>query len=99
MANWHFGKKRNRYLNFGPYVGFLTGASETTLRMDLKNDFRNKEAGVEIGIGVKIPLAEKIRFIIEYGGQGGLTDIKQNSSGTAITHLTANINAGVNISL
>jgi opacity protein-like surface antigen len=100
MANWHFGKKRNWYLNFGPYVGFLTSANETALGMNLKNDFKSTDAGLEIGIGVKIPLAEKARFIIEYGGQGGLTDIfKQNSSGTAINNLTVNINAGINISL
>src|ERR1700744_4075931 len=27
MANWHFTRSRNWYLDFGPYVGFLTSAN------------------------------------------------------------------------
>src|ERR1700761_2066298 len=30
LANWHFGRRRNWYLHFGPYFGFLTSASETS---------------------------------------------------------------------
>lgn len=100
MANWHFGKKRNWYLNFGPYVGFLMSAKETALHSDLKEAFRSTDAGFEIGIGVKIPLSEKARFVIEYGGQGGLSEIfRINNSTRVISNMVVNLDVGVNISL
>ena len=68
MANWHFGKTRNWYLNFGPYVGILTSASETASNTDLKNYLNSTDFGLALGIGVKIPVSEKVKVVFEYDG-------------------------------
>ena len=74
MANWHFGSKRNWYLNFGPYVGFLMSAKETTFDTDLKDFFNSTDAGLALGIGVKIPLSDKLKLFFEYDGQYGFSE-------------------------
>ncbi|MFP9098416.1 porin family protein [Flavobacterium sp. RHBU_24] len=77
-ANWHFGRKRNWYLNFGPYVGFLAGVNETRFGVDLTDEFNNVDAGLAFGVGVKIPLNNKLRLFIEYDYQGGFADVFKN---------------------
>ena len=42
MANWHFGSKRNWYLNFGPYAGFLLSADQTATQYPELKEFFNK---------------------------------------------------------
>ncbi|WP_116787950.1 porin family protein [Flavobacterium psychrotrophum] len=79
MANWHFGRKRNWYLNFGPYVGFLVNAKETRFDQDLKEGFNSTDAGLAFGIGVKIPLNDKLKIFFEYDGQSGFSDIAKNN--------------------
>lgn len=74
-ANWHFGRKRNWYLNFGPYVGFLSGVKETRFDLDVKDEFNTTDVGLAVGIGVKIPLNDKFKFFIEYDYQGGFSDV------------------------
>lgn len=79
MANWHFGRKRNWYLNFGPYVGFLISAKETRLNTDIKNEFKSTDAGLAFGIGVKIPVSDKVRLFFEFDGQAGTSEIFEDS--------------------
>lgn len=83
MANWHFGKTRNWYLNFGPYVGFLLTAKAKDTSFDAKQYSTNTDAGLAAGIGVKIPLSEKLKFFIEYDGQSGVVNIFKNSTESA----------------
>ncbi|MEO8885251.1 MAG: porin family protein [Mucilaginibacter sp.] len=81
MANWHFGRTRNWYLNFGPYIGFLTSATyDINKSMDLKSAYNSTDAGLALGIGVKIPLSKGTKFFIEYDGQGGGSNIVKNGS-------------------
>jgi hypothetical protein len=80
MANWHFGKTRNWYLNFGPYVGFLLSAEVKDYNLDVKPYSTTTDAGLAAGIGVKIPLSKKLKFFIEYDGQNGIVDIFKNST-------------------
>ncbi|PWG82453.1 porin family protein [Pararcticibacter amylolyticus] len=96
MANWHFGRTRNWYLNFGPYAGILLSASETAGDMDLKKGFSSVDLGLDLGIGVKIPVSEKTRFFIELNGQGGFTDLIKNNQGETIRSSTSNVNIGFN---
>lgn len=75
MANWHFGKTRNWYLNFGPYVGFLLSAKTTNGNYDVKPLFNSVDAGIDFGIGIKFPVADKTKIFLELGGQGGLANV------------------------
>ena len=109
MANWHFGSKRNWYLNFGPYVGFLTTAKDTRFSMDLKNNFKSTDAGLAFGIGVKVPLNDKIKIFFEFDGQGGFSNIIKDkyrdydynsySDGANVNTIRSAFNVGLNFML
>lgn len=96
MANWHFGSKRNWYLNFGPYAGFLLSAEETTRGVDVKEAFNSTDFGLALGIGVKIPVSDKLKFSIEYEGQGGFSTIFKESDGVRVSNSRSAINVGLN---
>ncbi len=96
MANWHFGRTRNWYLNFGPYAGILLSASETANDMDLKEGFSSVDFGLDLGIGVKIPVSERTKFFIELNGQSGFSDLIKENQGETIRSRTSNINIGFN---
>ncbi|MEN0053997.1 MAG: porin family protein [Mucilaginibacter sp.] len=99
MANWHFGKTRNWYLNFGPYAGFLTDANETAFNNSLKPFFKSTDFGIALGIGVKIPLSDKVKLNLEYEGQGGISDLGNEYSGSAIRNSRGSLNVGFNFML
>lgn len=96
MANWHFGRTKNWYLNFGPYVGILLNAKETTGGSDVKNIFNTTDAGLDVGIGVKFPVSEKAKFFIEVNGQGGIADILKDNTYSALRNSVSNLNIGLN---
>ncbi|WP_298225026.1 porin family protein [Flavobacterium sp.] len=98
MANWHFGRTKNWYLNFGPYVGFLMNAKETKFGTDLKDGFNTTDFGLSVGIGVKIPVSDKLKISLEYDGQDGFTQVFKQSDGT-ITNSRFSLNVGVNFLL
>jgi len=96
MANWHFGRMRNWYLDFGPSFGFLTSASETSHSADIKPLFNSTEVGIAFGIGVKIPISNKARLFFEYEGQGGLTEVfSQSDSNGTFQNIRSSLNVGV----
>ena len=97
MANWHFGKTRNWYLNFGPYVGFLTGAHVRTVNgnIDVKSVFNSTDVGFDAGIGIKFPVSSKSKLYIEYDGQSGFGDIFKNSGSGSVTSARASFNVGL----
>lgn len=99
MANWHFGAKRNWYLNFGPYVGFLMSAKDTELDRDLKDSFNKVDAGLSLGIGVKIPVSDKIKIFIEYEGQGGLAEVFKENEDDVVVNSRGSLNVGINFLL
>lgn len=96
MANWHFGSKRNWYLNFGPYIGFLLNAEETALKTDVKEYFNSTDFGLAFGIGVKIPVSDKLKISLEYDAQSGLTDIFKDNTGQRIQGARGAFNVGLN---
>lgn len=95
MANWHFGRTRNWYLHFGPYVGFLLNATETTQGTDLKSVVKSADVGFDAGIGIRFPVAANTKFFIEADGQGSFGDIFKQNSGTAVMNERSSINIGV----
>ena len=95
MANWHFGKTKNWYLNFGPYVGFLASAKETRYNNDVKEFFNTTDFGLALGIGVKIPVSDKLKIFLEYDEQTGFLDVFKVSD-DRITNSRFSLNVGVN---
>ena len=96
MANWHFGSKRNWYLNFGVYTGMLLNASETTFETDLKEAFSSVDFGLTLGIGVKIPVSNKVKISLEYDDQSGLFDIFSDNTNVTATNSRGAFNVGIN---
>lgn len=99
LASWHFGKKRNWYLHFGPYAGILLNAKETTGDNKLTNVFNTFDIGASVGIGVKIPLSDKLKLSFEYDEQAGFKEIFKENSGSTISNSRSSINVGVNFML
>lgn len=94
MANWHFGRTRNWYLHFGPYVGFLLNATESSNSgVNIKDQFSSTEFGFDAGIGVKFPVSNQVKLFIEADGQGGFTNIF--NSGSSVQSERSSINFGV----
>lgn len=77
MANWHFGKKRNWYLNFGLYSAFLTSSELTVedVSIDTMEDFNSFDFGLAFGIGFKFPINEKTKLFVEYDSQSGFLNV------------------------
>lgn len=97
MANWHFGRTRNWYLDFGPYVGFLTSANVTQYPNSVKEIFNDVDGGLAYGIGVKIPVADKARFFIEFEGQNGVSNLFATGvSNSEIRSIRGSFNIGLN---
>ncbi|MBE9585194.1 PorT family protein [Mucilaginibacter sp. JRF] len=96
LANWHFGRTKNWYLNFGPYASILLSASEVAGGTDLKPYMASPEMGLDLGIGVKIPVSDKARFFIEFNGQGGISDLFKDNSGSTIRSSVSALNIGIN---
>ncbi|HTD42250.1 MAG TPA: porin family protein [Mucilaginibacter sp.] len=95
MANWHFGRTRNWYLHFGPYVGFLLDANESSNSgLDIKPAFNSTEIGFDAGVGVKFPVSNHVKLFIELDGQGGFNNVIKYSDGTVQTERSS-INFGV----
>jgi opacity protein-like surface antigen len=95
MANWHFGSRRNWYLNFGPYAGFLINAEDSELEIDVKEAFNTTEFGLAYGIGYKFSLNEKSKLFVEYDGQSGLTDIFDENGGDSVISNRSSFNLGI----
>jgi long-subunit fatty acid transport protein len=68
-ANWHFGKNRNWYLNFGPQVSFLLSA-ETEFSngetLDIKEFISGTDIGLGLGIGYKFDISDNFQLSIDY---------------------------------
>ncbi|MGY4536362.1 hypothetical protein ACVW0P_000769 [Mucilaginibacter sp. UYNi724] len=94
MANWHFGRTKNWYLNFGPYVGVLLNAKESAGGTDFKDYFNSTDVGLDLGIGVKFPVTNTSRFFIELNGAGGITDMVKNNTGPALRNSASSVNIG-----
>ncbi len=99
MANYHFGSKRNWYLNFGPYIGFLMSAKETSQDTNVKDAFNATDFGLAYGIGVKIPVSATAKLFIEYEGQGGMADIFKENGGNSVLNGRSAFNVGMNFLL
>lgn len=96
MANWHFGRKRNWYLHFGPYAGFLLNARETAFNTDVTEFFNATDFGLAFGIGVKIPISDKLKINLEYDAQSGFSDVFNGSLNQDVLGTRGAFNVGIN---
>ncbi|PVX47246.1 outer membrane protein with beta-barrel domain [Flavobacterium sp. 103] len=96
-VNWHFGKIF--YINLGPYVGILLGAKETGTDSNIKNNFESIDYGLQMGVGVKIPINDKYKIFFEWEGQGGLPDIATINYDSTVYNSRGSFNLGVNFVL
>jgi hypothetical protein len=95
MANVHFGQTKNWYLDFGPYIGFLTSAHANYQNLDVTDMVNSTDGGLALGIGVKIPISRKTRFFIEYDGQSGVAHVFRDSYDNA-QMIRGSFNVGLN---
>lgn len=83
QANWHFGKNRNWFLNFGPYAAFLLSAKSELSdgeEIDIKDFVSKMDIGLGIGIGYKFDLSENLQLSIDYQGYGGFINVDDSES-------------------
>ncbi|MES2426195.1 MAG: porin family protein [Bacteroidota bacterium] len=95
MANLHFGRTKNWYFDFGPYIGFLTEAHANYQNLDVTDMVNSTDGGLAMGIGVKIPLSHSTRFFIEYDGQSGVAHVFRGSYDNA-QNVRGSFNVGLN---
>lgn len=95
MANYHFGRTKNWYVHFGPYVGFLLRADEAFGGVDVTEAFNNTDVGLAAGLGVKIPLSNKVKLNLEYDVQAGYLDIFKGTEGPSVTNTRGAFNIGL----
>lgn len=99
MANLHFGKKRNWYVDFGPYVGFLLDAENNTTGSSIKNVLNPIDFGFAYGIGVKIPINNNLKFFAEIDEQVGFKNIFKDFNYDYNNEYGLNIRGSLNVGL
>lgn len=102
QVGFHFGGKRNFYLNAGPYIGFLVSAKETALDTDLKEDFSNVDFGFSFAAGFKYPVSDYIKLFAEFESQSGVIEIfdeRSNDAREITTNSRYSLNIGINFML
>jgi hypothetical protein len=94
LAEAHFGRQNEWYINFGPYIGFLTSATGNYGFGDVKDSFNSTDGGLSVAIGIKIPVAQRTKFFVEVGGQAGFANIFAGG-GDYTTNATNSLNIGL----
>lgn len=97
-ANWHFGKNRNWFLNFGPAIAILLNA-ESELNngqiVDIKDFVSGLDVGLTLGIGYKFDINDDFQLSIDYQGFGGIINIdKENTLPFDVRNSRSSINIG-----
>ncbi|CAL2107371.1 PorT family protein [Tenacibaculum sp. 190524A02b] len=110
LLNWHFGKHKNWYLNFGPYVDFLINEKEkninTTLgqqliindsneEIDSFESFNSFNIGIISGFGYQFYINPKTKLYIEYEGKFGFSEIAKNDLLDIFSNIRHSFNLGV----
>lgn len=100
-VNWHFGKKRNWFLNFGPAVSFLMSAKSELINgteIDIKNVVSSVDVGFDVGIGYKFDLSDNMQLAIDYQGLNGFVDVVKEGEITLLSDIK-NARSSFNVGL
>jgi len=102
-ANWHFGKKRNWFLNFGFGVALLLNAEGDLAdgsTVDFKDFVPGTDFGFMFGIGYKFDISEKVQLVIDYQGYAGFINLDETDNlPFNITNARDSFNVGAVITL
>ncbi len=99
LANFEFGKSVKYYGYLGFYLSLLASADNQTIvtstaspefkrydySHDAKDEFKKNEMGAIVGVGIKIPLCDRVKFFIETRYNIGLcnsADITEYNGGS-----------------
>lgn len=80
-ASWHFGKKRNWYLNFGPNLNFLLSAESEFSdgsKIGIQNSISSFDVGLGLGIGYTFNISESFIMFVDYQGYFGFINADKN---------------------
>ncbi|MBL7558990.1 outer membrane beta-barrel protein [Olleya sp. YSTF-M6] len=84
-VNYHFGSKRNWFLNYGIGVGFLTNAeanyNDGNGFVEINNLANSTQFGINGGIGYKFKISPNFLMVVENSNLIGLTDSTEQRSG------------------
>lgn len=95
MANFHFGRQRDWYVNFGPYLGFLTSAEAVDPNVDVSDFINNEDFGFAYGIGYKFLLNKNLKMFFEFEGQSGINDIFEDDLSGRVLNNRFSLNTGL----
>ncbi len=82
-ANWHFGRNRNWYLNFGPAIAIILSAKSDLFNgqtIDVKDYVSGTDIGIALGIGYKFDINDSFQLCIDYQGFGGIINIDDSNN-------------------
>lgn len=99
MMNWHFGGNRGWYLNFGPYLGFLTSADDKVFEGGFKNEYRKIDGGLSFGAGYKFRINNTFKFFVEAEFQSGMPGVYKTAYNYNGNTFRGSFNIGCLISL
>jgi hypothetical protein len=103
-----FGDKVSYYINAGPYFGYLLNSKEyntpyTPINLggvyyngsekDVTSNFKNIDFGLSAGIGLVLPISNKIQFNTEINNNFGFSNISKYNN----TIKTRSMNFGIGI--
>lgn len=99
-VNYHFGTKRNWYVNYGIGVGFLTNAeanyNDGNGFVDINDLANSTQFGINGGIGYKFKISPNFLMVVENSNLIGLTDSTEQRSGKNF-YMSFNIGAVIKI--
>lgn len=77
-ANWHFGKRRNWNVNFGPAMNFLLKAESEFpdgSTLNIKNMISGFDLGLGYGIGYSFFVSQNFMMFVDYQGYLGFINV------------------------
>lgn len=98
LATWHIGVEKLWFVNVGPYIGFLTSASNDYDHKDLKSAYKSTEEGVHAGLGIQFPLSlknDRTKIFFEYNWEFGASNVLVNSGDGGVTLMRQALGAGI----
>ena len=84
LARFSFGKQLKMFMNAGPYVGYLLKVTSVTdendiiphTELDVTDESYKYDFGISAGLGMKIPIKNKISFNVEVRNNLGLVNTR-----------------------